>query len=182
MKNIIGSNIHDLTISNNVIEGVLLDQEIPRRTLAIGVKPTDDKTYPWSNKLCSVKAKFEIDGKPATKQLFLGNKFSTYNTESSPPIKELGDGWFSSTEYYEPEIRWIYHAWGEQGEGAPKIRITNLKIEEGPISTLYTPALEDDPINAIPLYIGKSLTPSDDPEDYVWEPNPEHPEVKVNKL
>jgi len=52
----------------------------------------------------------------------------------------------------------------------------NVKIEKGEVSTIYTPAPSEDPVNAYPTYIGTltnySKTPSTNPADYKWNVDP----------
>lgn len=51
---------------------------------------------------------------------------------------------------------------------AYKAKISNIKLEIGDTSTIYTPAPSEDPLNAYPKYKGLRLAPSDNPADYDW--------------
>lgn len=44
------------------------------------------------------------------------------------------------------------------------------KLELGDKNTPYTPSPKDDPINAVPQYVGFSDKDSSDPKDYIWRP------------
>lgn len=49
-----------------------------------------------------------------------------------------------------------------------KGKFYNVKFEESPSPTIYTPAPSEDPLNAYPKYKGLRLAPSDNAADYDW--------------
>ena len=50
--------------------------------------------------------------------------------------------------------------------------VAKPKVELSSISTIYTPATSDDPVNAEMKYIGYSPKDSNEPANYVWSENP----------
>ncbi|MEO1782507.1 hypothetical protein [Enterococcus diestrammenae] len=55
----------------------------------------------------------------------------------------------------------------------------DIKFEENPTPTIYTPPPSEDYANAVPSYIGFAIEPSDNPADYTWIRNPEKVEGEV---
>ena len=55
----------------------------------------------------------------------------------------------------------------------------DIKFEENPTPTIYTPAPSEDYANAVPSYIGFAIEHSDNPADYTWIRNPEKVEGEV---
>lgn len=58
----------------------------------------------------------------------------------------------------------------------------NRKMEIGNVPTVYTPAPSEDYENAYPDYIGLAPGYSDNPEDYVWLPEPNKNQKKLDEL
>lgn len=58
--------------------------------------------------------------------------------------------------------------------------VAKPKVELGSVSTIYTPAPSDDPVNAEMKYIGYSVKNSDDYRDYTWTVNPKYLAVNTD--
>ncbi|WP_303220609.1 hypothetical protein, partial [Enterococcus asini] len=62
------------------------------------------------------------------------------------------------------------------------ISIEKLQINRGTEYLIYTPAPSEDYENAYPDYIGLAPGYSDNPEDYVWLPEPNKNQKKLDEL
>lgn len=58
----------------------------------------------------------------------------------------------------------------------------NVKVEKGASPSIYTPSPSEDYENAYPDYIGLAPGYSDKPEDYVWLPEPNKNQTKLDEL
>ncbi|WP_288746440.1 tail fiber domain-containing protein, partial [uncultured Enterococcus sp.] len=60
------------------------------------------------------------------------------------------------------------------------LTIKNFKVELGPVATPWTPAPSEDPLGAIPKYVGTAALPYEDPYKYEWRLSSDWNEVKTS--